>query len=96
MADIAATLAERRSQHGPFRVHAQVSQRLKNIIFEDSGKTNAELLTAVQREALEMIAHKIGRIIAGDPNHIDHWCDIAGYATLVANDLEEAQKCPST
>ena len=35
-----------------------------------------------------MIAHKIGRILAGDPNHIDHWLDIAGYATLVAKELE--------
>jgi hypothetical protein len=33
---------------------------------------------------LEMIAHKIGRVLAGDPNHADHWDDIAGYARLVA------------
>lgn len=35
-----------------------------------------------QREALELIATKIGRIVSGDPNHIDHWDDIIGYATL--------------
>jgi hypothetical protein len=34
-----------------------------------------------------MIAHKIGRIIAGDPDFRDHWDDLAGYATLIA------QKC---
>ena len=42
-----------------------------------------------QREALEMIAHKIARILNGDPNYADNWIDIAGYATLVANRLEK-------
>ncbi len=35
-----------------------------------------------------MIFHKIARIINGDPNYADSWVDIAGYATLVANRLE--------
>jgi hypothetical protein len=39
-------------------------------------------------ETLSMIAHKIGRIIAGNPEEPDHWRDIAGYAQLVANRLE--------
>lgn len=30
-----------------------------------------------------MILHKIARIMNGDPDHIDHWHDIAGYATLI-------------
>ena len=40
-----------------------------------------------------MIVHKIARILAGDPNHADHWHDIAGYAILVeeriGQDIEE-------
>jgi hypothetical protein len=40
-----------------------------------------------QSEALEMIAHKIARILNGDPNYVDSWLDIAGYATLVAERL---------
>lgn len=35
-----------------------------------------------------MIAVKIARILVGDCNHPDHWHDIAGYATLVADRLE--------
>ncbi len=35
-----------------------------------------------------MIAHKIASILAGDPNEIDHWRDIAGYATLIVKELE--------
>jgi hypothetical protein len=42
----------------------------------------------IQVEALEMIAHKIGRILSGDPNHQDHWDDIAGYAKLVSERLQ--------
>jgi hypothetical protein len=42
----------------------------------------------MQRESLDMIAHKIARILNGNPNVHDHWHDIAGYATLVANDLK--------
>ena len=41
-------------------------------------------LTDPQKEALEMIAHKIGRILAGRPAFRDQWDDIAGYAKLVA------------
>jgi hypothetical protein len=36
---------------------------------------------------LDMICHKIGRIINGDPDYADSWHDIAGYAQLVANRL---------
>lgn len=39
-------------------------------------------------EALFMIAHKIGRIVNGDPWYADSWIDIAGYAKLVADRLE--------
>jgi hypothetical protein len=38
-----------------------------------------------------MIAHKIGRILNGDPNYADSWIDIAGYAQLVADRLTRAQ-----
>ena len=44
-----------------------------------------------QREALEMTAHKIGRILNGDPNYIDSWHDISGYVRLVEQRLEKEQ-----
>jgi len=44
-----------------------------------------------QDEALDMIAHKIGRIVNGDPDYEDSWRDIAGYATLVADRLLKDQ-----
>jgi hypothetical protein len=39
-----------------------------------------------------MIAHKIGRILNGDPDYIDSWDDIAGYAKLVADRLRGNEK----
>jgi hypothetical protein len=34
------------------------------------------------REALDMIAHKIARVLSGgDPHDFQHWEDITGYAT---------------
>jgi hypothetical protein len=49
-------------------------------------------LDADQLEALEMICHKIGRIVNGDPNYADSWIDIAGYAKLVADRLEGVER----
>ncbi len=49
-------------------------------------------LSFSQREALEMIAHKIGRILNGDPDYADSWHDIAGYAKLVEDELNEKIK----
>ena len=34
-----------------------------------------------------MITNKMARIVNGDPNYIDNWHDIAGYATLVEQEL---------
>lgn len=45
-------------------------------------------LASDQKESLEMIAHKIGRILNGDPNYSDSWHDIAGYAKLVGDRLD--------
>jgi hypothetical protein len=39
-------------------------------------------LTDVQAESLEMIAVKLARILCGDPEYLDHWADVVGYAKL--------------
>jgi hypothetical protein len=44
-----------------------------------------------QREAADMIAVKLARIVNGDPNYADNWIDIAGYATLVADRMRAEQ-----
>lgn len=49
---------------------------------------NWEGLSFDKKEALEMIVHKIARILNGDPNHKDSWQDIVGYAELVNKGLK--------
>jgi len=79
-------LAGREARYGSFHGHASISQALKLVMVE---RVKWSMLNNDQREALEMIAHKIARILNGDPNYADNWIDIAGYATLVANRLEK-------
>ena len=78
---IEAILEERGHTHGDFTDNARVMQALKRIIHAEVGW---DKLTDVQREALHMILHKIGRIITGNPDVHDHWDDIAGYAKLTS------------
>ena len=77
-------LHERGTRYGEFKNHATITQSLKNEMSVDGWNRLAD----DQKEALEMIAHKIGRILNGDPSYIDNWIDIAGYAQLVAQRLE--------
>ena len=87
MNDIDNTLAERGKRYGTFKGHAQVTQRLKAVLTEHVRERDLALADD-QAEALEMICHKLGRIVNGDPNYADSWVDIAGYAKLVADRLE--------
>lgn len=84
--DIAAVLDERGSRYGVFTGHAQIAQDLKRVVRLHL-VAREKKLTDDQQEALDMIAHKIGRIVNGDPNYADSWVDIAGYAKLVADRL---------
>lgn len=82
--DIAATLAERGKRYGSFPEHARITQAVKRAMVDSP---NWQSLAADQKEALEMIAHKVGRILNGDPNYHDSWHDIVGYTKLVADRL---------
>jgi hypothetical protein len=81
-----ATLIERGSRYGSFKGHAEVTQDFKNLATMHLASRNKRLSTS-QQEALDMIFHKIGRILNGDPNYADSWHDIAGYASLVDKEL---------
>lgn len=86
MSDIKSILIERGKTHGDYARHAGTTQCLKSVMRHTQ---NWGELGPSQTEALEMIAHKIGRILNGDPDHTDHWDDIAGYATLIAEQLRK-------
>jgi len=86
---IDSTLEERGKRYGKFKTHADITQYLKQEMRTREGWIR---LSFSQREALEMIAHKIGRILNGDPDYADSWHDIAGYAKLVEDELNEKIK----
>lgn len=76
------TLKERGDRYGSFVGHAEVTQVLKQNIAVALKKRN-KVLADDQQEAIDMICHKIGRIVNGDADYADSWHDIAGYASLV-------------
>ncbi|ALF01661.1 hypothetical protein CPT_Percy27 [Caulobacter phage Percy] len=78
-------LAERGNRYGQFKDQAVYADGM-NKLFQTS--PNWETMDPDQREALRLIANKIGRILNGDPNYDDSWVDIAGYSKLIANRLQ--------
>ena len=85
------TLAERGNRYGDFTDHARICQQLKNTMYNANTDRGLQLtwekLSDVQKQALEVIADKIARILSGDPNYADNWHDIQGYAKLVEDRL---------
>ncbi len=71
-------LDEREKTHGNYTQLAALAQDLKTRL-----RSEGRGLTPQQQESLEMICVKIARIVCGNPNEMDHWRDIAGYAELI-------------
>lgn len=79
------TLEDRGAKYGDYTDVARTIQGLKAVLRED---TKFDMMRPFQQEALEMIAHKMGRLAHGDPDHLDSWVDIVGYAQLVVDRLQ--------
>ncbi len=84
--DIEKTLEERGKKYGEFKDHAKISQHIKHAMKNTFGWAN---LSEDKQECLEMIAHKIARILNGDPEYLDNWHDIIGYTRLVEKNIEK-------
>jgi hypothetical protein len=82
--NIDETLNERGNRYGIFAEHARITQNLKRAMADSP---NWSILSDDKKEALEMIQHKIGRILNGDPEYHDSWHDMIGYAKLVSDTL---------
>lgn len=84
MSDIEKVLHERGKRYGEYPDHAMITQDIKRAIH--SGRS-WESCNPHMQETLDMIAHKIGRIVNGDPYYVDSWTDIIGYARLTEKEL---------
>jgi len=79
MTDIDTTLAEREKTHGRWIDTAGLFDTLIGALEKEEVWGN---LSPTCRAAITMICMKMARIVCGDPEHPDHWRDIAGYASL--------------
>ena len=80
-------LAKRAEQYGTFMRNADIAIKLKQVIHNAMVREDTQLYPD-QLQALDMIVTKIGRILTGNPSHLDSWIDIAGYAKLVSDRLQ--------
>lgn len=78
-------LEERGSRYGKFSDVAELIQSFKLVAHNSK---NWETMESYQKEAIDMILHKVGRILNGDPSYQDSWVDIGGYAELVVKELK--------
>ena len=89
---LSKVLAERSKQYGAFIDHSKIAQGLKDIMRATPGWSR---LAPDQKESLELIQHKIARILNGDPTYLDSWVDCGGYIRLVTDRLERDAKTQS-
>ena len=90
MPNIEKTLKEKGAeyQYGDYQDRAYTMQALKETMRHECSPP-WEKLEPVVRESLDMIMHKVGRILNGSPYEPDHWMDIAGYAMLVVKQMKK-------
>lgn len=86
------TTTARQSRYGTLQQNGEISQDLKDRM---RATPNWNKLAADQKESLDMIMHKVSRILAGDVNYADNWHDIAGYAKVVDERLVTDQALPA-
>jgi hypothetical protein len=77
---------DRTKAYGSFDVMALTIQRIKGV-YRDS--PNYDSMPAYQKESLDLMATKIGRLLCGDPYDQDTWYDIVGYAKLAHDEVEK-------
>jgi len=83
-------LEDRGVQYGSFERNASNAQAIKEIL---RFGTTWEQLEDDQKEALDLIATKLSRIIGGDEDYVDNWTDIIGYARLVERRMLADEYC---
>jgi hypothetical protein len=88
-----ALINEREKTHGSFHVAAPIMEAIL-AIYEAS--PNWHKLTPMQKQTLRMFAHKSGRLLVGNPNYLDHWVDLEGYAHLIVIELSGERYTPGT
>jgi hypothetical protein len=88
MKQVDKVLKERGSRYGEFHNLARISKKIKDMYYMDQKRN----VTPAMDEAMEMIIHKLARIINGDPYYKDNLIDIQGYCQLYLDELDRIEK----
>ena len=86
MTEMQKILSDRKDKYGDFRYQADLSVSLKRVMREGNAWHE---MHPYMHEALDMIQHKIARILNGDPYYEDSWVDVIGYAQLALDRTRE-------
>lgn len=80
--EVKEILEQRGNNYGTYEDNSRFTQQLKQHVraFETWPQ-----LTYSQKESVDMIIHKVSRIVNGDYKWLDSWYDIIGYAQLVVD-----------
>lgn len=81
--EVKAVLEQRGNRYGDFFDVAAIYSQIIDAVYAPGNE-----YTPSQKHALDAIAMKLARIANGDPNYIDNWVDIQGYARLEQEILE--------
>ena len=79
-------LEQRGSRYGSFDSNSLTCQLIKRTM---RAGQSYEKLSDCQKEALDMVAHKIARIVNGDVLYRDSFRDAMHYFELALNSMEE-------
>lgn len=87
ISEVAVILTERGSKYGSFTRLSVYEQLLKDAI---RNHPQWEQLRPFEKTAIEMILHKVARLVngGGGSNHLDTVIDIQGYAKLIQDEYE--------
>ena len=88
MNEVKDVLEERGSTYGSFADNAELVQNLKRTLLK---ATYTQPLPTYQQEAIDMVFHKIARIVYGDRNYIENWRDIVGYTQLALDEVRKSE-----
>ena len=87
--DVDKIVEERDSKYGGFECNSKTTQAIKEALAKRE-------LPYYIKEALDMIAHKMARVVCGDPMYEDNFVDIIGYAQLALDMIRREKEMGKT
>lgn len=94
MESIGEVLDAREKTHGRFSDVASCWGGLADVFWDHGVPSQSAVDSRLKYSidyGLEMIFGKLSRLAVGDTLEVDHWRDLAGYAMLVAREIEKVK-----